>query len=78
VTEAVQNPRCQSSVKPGSELILSADELGIHLQTFDQAVRAAQEMMAPYRVAGRSIVDELIADRRAEARRESRKRPAGD
>jgi AbrB family looped-hinge helix DNA binding protein len=59
-------------IEPGEELILSADEFGMHLQTFDQAVEAAQATMAPYRIPGRSIVDELIADREAEARREYR------
>ena len=33
-------------------------------------VRQAQEAMRPYRVKGRSLVDELIAERRAEAARE--------
>ena len=43
----------------------------IFLQTFGQAVQAAQEVLAPYRKAGESIVDELIRDRRREARGET-------
>ena len=35
--------RQKLGIEPGCELILSADDEGIHLQTFDQAVRAAQE-----------------------------------
>ena len=35
-----------------------------------EAVRTAQEAVAPYRIAGVSVVDELIRERRAEAARE--------
>lgn len=62
--------RDQLGIEPGHDLILSGDGHGIHLQTFDQTVRAAQEAFAPYRVPGVSVVDELIRDRREEARRE--------
>lgn len=58
-------------IKPGHDLILSGDDHGIHIQTFDQAVLAAQEAFAPYRVPGVSVVDELLRDRREEAKRES-------
>jgi phage-related tail protein len=34
------------------------------------AITRAQEIMRPYRQAGRSLVDDLIAERRAEAARE--------
>jgi len=34
------------------------------------AIRRAQELMRPYREPGRSLVDELLAERRAEAARE--------
>jgi AbrB family looped-hinge helix DNA binding protein len=54
----------------GDDLILSADKQGIHLLTFAQAVQAAQEALAPYRVPGVSVVDELIREREEEARRE--------
>jgi hypothetical protein len=36
----------------------------------DAALRHAQELMRPFRQAGHSMVDELIAERRAEAARE--------
>ncbi len=36
----------------------------------DAAVAEAQELMRKYRTPGRSLVDELIAERRAEAGRE--------
>ena len=43
------------------------DEHGLHLQTADQAVREAQQLFGKYQRDGRSMVDELIADRRREA-----------
>ncbi len=72
------NLRQKLGIEPGSDLIISADAQGIHLQTFAQAVRAAQEAFAPYRVPGVSVVDELIQERRKEAQKESRKWPAGE
>lgn len=62
--------RHKLGIEPGQELILAEDNQGIRLQTFDQAVRAAQEAFAPYRTPGQSVVDELIRDRREEAKRE--------
>jgi AbrB family looped-hinge helix DNA binding protein len=62
--------RSELAIEPGQELILSREADGLHLQTFAQAVRAAQEAFAPYRVSGESVVDELIRERREEARRE--------
>ena len=63
--------RQRLGIEPGHDLILSADDQGIHLQTFEQAVKAVQEAFAPYRVPGVSVVDELIRDREEDARRES-------
>lgn len=40
------------------------------LEEVQAAVTRAQEMMRPFREPGRSLVDELIAERRAEAARE--------
>ncbi len=57
-------------IEPGQDLILCEDARGIRLNTFEQAVKAAQEAFAPYRVPGVSVVDELIRERREEARRE--------
>jgi AbrB family looped-hinge helix DNA binding protein len=62
--------RHRLGITPGCDLILSADEQGIHLQTFAQAIHAAQESLAPYRVASSNVVDELIRERRAEARKD--------
>jgi AbrB family looped-hinge helix DNA binding protein len=57
-------------IEPGQDLILCEDKNGIRLQTFEQAVKAAQDAFAPYRTPGVSVVDELIRDREAEARGE--------
>ena len=57
-------------IVPGQDLILSEDARGIRLNTFEQAVQAAQEAFAPYRVPGVSVVDELIRERADEAGRE--------
>jgi AbrB family looped-hinge helix DNA binding protein len=62
--------RHKLGIEPGQELILAEDNQGIRLQTFAQAVQAAQEAFAPYRIPGQSVVDELIRDRREEAKRE--------
>ncbi len=69
--------RQEFGIEPGCDLFISADARGVHLQTFAQAVRAAQEALAPYRIPNVSVVDELIAERRAEARQEGQppKRP---
>jgi AbrB family looped-hinge helix DNA binding protein len=63
--------RQRLGIEPGHDLILSVDAQGIRLQTFDQAVQAVQKAFAPYRVAGVSVVDELIREREEEARWEN-------
>jgi AbrB family looped-hinge helix DNA binding protein len=62
--------RHKLGIEPGQELTLAEDGQGIHLQTFAQAVQAAQDAFAPYRIPGHSVVAELIRERREEARRE--------
>jgi hypothetical protein len=63
--------RQKLGIEPGQELTLAEDAQGIHLQTFAQALRAAQKAFAPYRIPEQSVVDELIRERRDEAKRES-------
>lgn len=60
--------RHKLGIVPGQELILAEDGQTLRLQTFDQAARAAQEAFAPYRIPGHSVVDELISERRQEAK----------
>jgi AbrB family looped-hinge helix DNA binding protein len=62
--------RQKLGIESGEDLILSEDDRGIHLQTFEQVVKAVQEMFAGYRVPGVSVVDDLIREREEEAGRE--------
>jgi AbrB family looped-hinge helix DNA binding protein len=63
--------RQRLGIKSGEELILSETPGGIQVQTFRQVLAEAQEFFAPYAIPGQSVVDELIRERREEARRES-------
>jgi AbrB family looped-hinge helix DNA binding protein len=53
----------------GKELIVKSDGGELRIYTREQALRRAQEYCKRLKT-GRSIVDELIADRKAEAKRE--------
>ncbi len=55
--------RKRLGIKPGGEVKVT-------IETFDEALRRAQDSVAQYVEPGTSLVDELIADRRAEAVRE--------
>jgi len=57
-------------VAPGDSLIFSFDGETVRLETQIQRARRAQELVRKYIPAGRSLVDELIAERREEFRRE--------
>lgn len=50
---------------PG-RIVLTQDESGIRLTT-DDPLRRVRELAAPYRRHSRSVVDEFIAERRAES-----------
>ena len=62
--------RARLGIAPGDELILSVGDDVLEVRTYRQAVRLAQAAVAPYRVTGVSVVDELLGDRKAEAARE--------
>ncbi len=62
--------RDRFGITPGQELILREEDGAIRLQTFAQAAKAVQAEFARYAVPGVSVVDELIRDRREEAKRE--------
>lgn len=49
------------------EVILIQDEKGIELTTTDRLIEGVRTLAAPYLQGRGSLVDELIADRRAEA-----------
>jgi bifunctional DNA-binding transcriptional regulator/antitoxin component of YhaV-PrlF toxin-antitoxin module len=54
----------------GDELIAEVDAFGIHLYSLEQAARRSAALLAPYLNPGRSLSEELLRDRRDEARRE--------
>ena len=58
-------------LKGGEELTLLLDENGLHIQTIRQKIARAQAIARQRPVPGRSLVDELIAERREEAKREA-------
>jgi antitoxin PrlF len=53
-------------LRPGDEVILSLEEGAIRVFTRAEAVRRAQAAVRAYIPAGRSLADELIAERRQE------------
>lgn len=63
--------RAAAGIKPGDELLIEAIGVGeLRLRTPEQAIKAAQAMVARHVPKDRDLVAELIAERRAEARRE--------
>lgn len=61
------------NLKGGDEVTLSLDEEGLHIQTMRQKIARAQAIAVERAVPGRSLVDELIAERRLEAQREAKR-----
>jgi AbrB family looped-hinge helix DNA binding protein len=54
---------------PG-RVILTQDEDGIRISTVDQALKRIRALAAPFAQGRASVVDEFLAERRAEAARE--------
>ncbi len=54
----------------GKTLVVEESSAGVTIRSLDDAVAAAQAIMAKVAPASRLLSDELIADRRAEAARE--------
>jgi AbrB family looped-hinge helix DNA binding protein len=57
-------------LESGADLALSLDEDGLHIRTQQQLIARAQAMVREVVAPGRSLVDELLAERRLEADRE--------
>lgn len=57
-------------VEIGDDVIVQLGDGELRLFTLDEAIKRAQEMVRRYVPEGVSLVDELIAERRAEAARE--------
>jgi antitoxin PrlF len=60
-------------LKPGEVVTIRMDEDGLHIQSKDQAIKRAQAAVSKYVSPGRSLSEELIAERRLEAKRESKR-----
>lgn len=50
----------------GDEVILRLEDGAVHIFTPQQAIKRAQEMVRRYVLEGRSLADELLAERKAE------------
>ena len=57
-------------LKSGEIVTMRLDEEGLHIQSRAQAIKRAQAIVRKYVSADRSLSDELIAERRLEAKRE--------
>jgi AbrB family looped-hinge helix DNA binding protein len=57
-------------LNPGDEVVLLLEEGGIRILTPREAARRAQALVRSHIPAGRKLADELIAERRQEARDE--------
>lgn len=62
--------RRAAGFEPGSTVIITLDGQTLQVETRLAQVRRVQALLAPLKQPGVSIVDELIAERRAEAARE--------
>ena len=62
--------RKELGIKPGDEVILRLDDGELRITTMKQRMERAQRRARQYVKPGVSLVDELIAERREEARRE--------
>lgn len=58
-------------VGTGDEVVLVLEEGAVRMVTPKEAIRRAQALVRQYVPAGRRLSEELIAERRREARRES-------
>jgi antitoxin PrlF len=62
--------RTAAGIKPGDELLIEAIGEGeLRLRTPEQAIKGAQAIVARHVPKDRDLVAELIAERRAEAKR---------
>jgi AbrB family looped-hinge helix DNA binding protein len=64
------NVRAELGLPHGGALVLRTEDGVVMLEPIGHAIARAQAMVRPYATGRTSIVDELIADRRAEADRE--------
>ena len=63
--------RDAAGIKRGDKVFMRIENGQIVVESFRATITRIQDMLAYLKVPGQSIVDELIADRRAESLRES-------
>jgi AbrB family looped-hinge helix DNA binding protein len=57
-------------LRNGGDLLLTIDDGKVTLRSLDHTIREVQRLAKKYFPKGRSVVDEFLAERRAEAERE--------
>jgi AbrB family looped-hinge helix DNA binding protein len=57
-------------IRKGGDVVLTLDERGVTLRSLDQTIRDVQRLAKKYFPRGKSVVDEFLAERRAEAEHE--------
>ena len=62
--------RRRLGLKPGDQVVIDAEEDGLRLRSYAQVLSDVQGYFCKLAKPGESAVDELLADRRAEAVRE--------
>lgn len=62
--------RKELGINVGDDVIVHAEDQELRIYTLREAARRAQAIVRQYVPEGYSLVDELIAERRAEAERE--------
>lgn len=65
--------REQMNLKAGDSVVLTLQDGVLRVESYLAVVRKIQEEFASFRKPGVSLVDEFIAEKREEARRESEK-----
>jgi len=62
--------RKRLGIRPGDEVILRIEDDELRISTLKRNIERAQKLVRKYVKTKRSLVDELIAERREAARRE--------
>jgi AbrB family looped-hinge helix DNA binding protein len=63
--------RKQLGLQPGQEMLIKVTERGLEMTTYDLALKRFQDHVQALVPADVSLVEELIAERRAEAAKEA-------
>ena len=63
--------RKEIGIRAGDTLVLESDGDSLLVRSYDRVLKETQDYFRQFATPGTSVVDELIAERRAEAARES-------